>query len=373
MDQQTKKSDLDVLMISTQWDENRCGIGLYTKYLSEEEREQGINVYNAYLYPNTKNPITYLMLALKSTKTIQIIHIQFDYPFFGKIGPFTGIFSLFFFPLLWFLTRFTKSYIIISMHEVWDKQKPPKFGKLGSLYGILLNMIIGTFSHSIIVLSATAKKRLSDQYVQSSKIRVINHGIFSPIFIDKSIAKRRLAIDSDTFVITIFGFIKKTKGHDLLINASKSLDKNVLILVAGGVQSEHDRPFLGTLQDQPLSNIRYYGFVHEDEIPLILNSTDIMVLPYREITQSGVLNWSLAYQIPTITSDLPFFKEINRQCSCIMLFESENISSLVSSIRRIQSDEEIRKSLQYAERKYYEKNSFSQKVTEIIQLYRTFY
>ena len=42
----------------------------------------------------------------------------------------------------------------------------------------------------------------------------------------------------------------------------------------------------------------------------ILNATDIAVLPYRTVTDSGVLHLLIAYKVPTIASDLKAFREV---------------------------------------------------------------
>lgn len=50
-------------------------------------------------------------------------------------------------------------------------------------------------------------------------------------------------------------------------------------------------------------------FVAEQKLDYEINESDVIILPYRSISQSGVLLLSLYFKKPIITSDLPSFKE----------------------------------------------------------------
>ena len=68
------------------------------------------------------------------------------------------------------------------------------------------------------------------------------------------------------------------------------------------------------------SRVTFYGYVKSDEIPIIMNATDIAILPYKRVTESGVLHLYAAYSLPIITSDLDAFREIKMKYDCIETF-----------------------------------------------------
>jgi glycosyltransferase involved in cell wall biosynthesis len=58
-------------------------------------------------------------------------------------------------------------------------------------------------------------------------------------------------------------------------------------------------------------NVRFVErFVDDAEIPALFERADIVVLPYREIDQSGVLFTALAFGRPLLLSDVGGFPEV---------------------------------------------------------------
>jgi SAM-dependent methyltransferase len=116
------------------------------------------------------------------------------------------------------------------------------------------------------------------------------------------------------------GFVHESKGHDLLIEAFKDVEGKLLI--AGDSRLEEHKPYLGQLKARGAQlgiedKVRFLGYVSDEELPIVLSATDIMVLPYRKIRQSGILNLSLAYHLPTIASGLPYFVELKEKSGCV--------------------------------------------------------
>ena len=64
-------------------------------------------------------------------------------------------------------------------------------------------------------------------------------------------------------------------------------------------------------------------------------SSDIVVLPYRRIYQSGVLMMSLCYKKPVIVSDLPSFKEIIVDQENGVFFSSDDSVSLAHAVSKL--------------------------------------
>ena len=100
------------------------------------------------------------------------------------------------------------------------------------------------------------------------------------------------------------------------------------------------------------------GFIKDEIIPEILNITNIMILPYREITQSGILNLAFSYGVPVISSDLQYFLDIQKECNCIVTFQQNNIQSLVSEITRLSNNRDLMKFMGNSAKQYARNNTF---------------
>jgi len=354
--------------------DGRCGIASYTKYLNDELGKLGVDINPIFVEPYRRDPLYYLRLAIRMGKMCDIAHIQFAYPFLGRLGPMTGIYIPLFYAFIWMLSHLFSFRVMTTMHNIWEERNPPKFRRLGSIYTSIVNKCVFRFSSCLIVLSESARDMLLRQGVSESKILVIPHGSKRPSLKVKKDCKVKIGLDPNKTVVTIFGYVKREKGHDLLVEAGRYIGNGAVLLIAGDDRA-HDlkerKGYLEELKVVATDRTIFCGFVEENEVPLVLNATDIMVLPYREVRQSGVLNWSLAYKIPTITSDLPYFREIQRKYSCIRLFESGNVHSLVGAIRAVLNDEKLRGAMSRACEGYAEKNSFERAARATTSTYMT--
>ena len=359
--------DMKVLMLSTKAN-GKCGIGVYTENLVGELKKN-VDVTSAFIDPLNVNPFYFLRTAVTGAKGYDVVHVQFDYPFFGRLWRITGIYIPIFFTALHLLSLISHFKVVTTLHEIWEPGNPPRFGKLGVLYATLVNEFVFSFSDSLVVLSESAGDRLAEQGVPNSKIILVHHGSNMPTFIDKIECKKIIGLNGKIKIITLLGHIKKSKGHDLLIKVARYLSRDTIVLIAGDAYGDEDRRYLEELKRDAFERIVFHGFVEDNEMPVILNATDIMVLPYRETTQSGILNLSLAYGIPSVASDLPYFKEICRKYGCILLFKSEDATSLLDHINRLLSDTKLQDRLRKCCRKYRIDNTFGNAAKKTASLY----
>ena len=104
-------------------------------------------------------------------------------------------------------------------------------------------------------------------------------------------------------MLLFFGFVRKYKGLDLLINAIKNLPKDTVVLVTGecyGDFNEYSDLIKSEgVSDQIITNIRY---IPDDEVAQIFSASDLCVLPYRSATQSGIASIAKFYQLPMIVT-----------------------------------------------------------------------
>lgn len=161
-------------------------------------------------------------------------------------------------------------------------------------------------SDAVICSSTPLMEKL---YQQNTSVAVIENGVDTNLFkpISRKIARKTLGIDQQDTVIGYFGFMGSNYGIKELVNATKKLRNTyprVRLLLAG---KKHDHIDL----DQPY--IDYRGAVHQKEIPLFINSSDVVVIPYLTDGQIDVsnpckLSEYLACDVPIVStrvSDIP--------------------------------------------------------------------
>ena len=142
--------------------------------------------------------------------------------------------------------------------------------------------------------------------------------VFHPLYdnfgekISKAEAREKLQIGKEDRILLFFGFIRKYKGLDMLLEAMKLiLDKNdpafnhIKLLVAGefyedkkGYEEQINR--LGISKNL----ILHTDFIPDSEVRIYLSAADLLVQPYRNATQSGVTPLAYHFEVPMIVTNV---------------------------------------------------------------------
>jgi len=152
--------------------------------------------------------------------------------------------------------------------------------------------------------------------VPAEKVTVIPFGVNTVpprTGLTRAEARERLGIGRDEKIALFFGNIAPYKGLDVLVEAVGQLKQqgitNVKLLVVGSVKGNKAVPYWESiesqidaygLKDQVRKEIRY---VREDEVEVFFKASDVCVLPYVFIFQSGVLFLSYRYGVPAVVTD----------------------------------------------------------------------
>ena len=183
--------------------------------------------------------------------------------------------------------------------------------------------------------------------IDTKKIRIIPHGNYIPFISiqnDKIASRNRLKIPLNKKILLFFGMIKKVKGLEILLNSLKSvIEKNpdVLLVIAGRVWENDFSPYQKIIKENDLQEycLLHTKFIENKDVPHYYCASDLVVLPYKKIYQSGVLMMTLSFEKGVLTSNLPPLKEILKDNENGFLFESENPTSLADKINSVLSDE----------------------------------
>ena len=304
-----------------------CGIADTTEQLINElEKCENIEI-NVIPIGNTdtKNPWHFIKL-LSGIEDDQITHIQYQPDLFGQLP--LPILEVNFLPLVITILKQRRNKIVTTLHEVGLNSR--------------INRLILKFLNSsdrLIVHNRKMIEILKKNGINENKIVEIPLGSSEPQILDKNECKSKLEV-SGTKVITIFGFVSPNKGHDLVIEILPELDEDTILFVAGGARNEDQEKYKKSLESKVLSlgledRVKFFNFVDNNDLPVIASATDLFVYPYKWIVASAALSLGLSYRVPTISSDLSYFKEIQDKYDCIELFETGNKQDLLIKIKQL--------------------------------------
>lgn len=188
----------------------------------------------------------------------------------------------------------------------------------------------------IIVHNYQSYLELSNKNISTKLIEIIPHGNYK-LFV-KSTQYR--INENEKLKLLFFGQIKKVKGLDVLLNAIgilKSWGIDVELTVAGKIWHDSKEYYESIVDRLSINeNVNFnFGYIEDSEVERYFNQSDLVVLPYRKIYQSGVLLLSMSYGRAVLTSNLPAFTNIISDGETGFLFESDDPEDLATKIREL--------------------------------------
>ena len=134
-------------------------------------------------------------------------------------------------------------------------------------------------------------------------------------------------------VILFFGLLRPYKGIDILLRAFRDLEGAQLWIV-GAPRMPLDG--LRRLASACRGTVRFVPrFITDPEIPAYFRRADVVVLPYREIEQSGVLYTALAFGRPIVASAVGGFTEVGERNGALKLVPAGDPGSLAESLAEL--------------------------------------
>lgn len=132
--------------------------------------------------------------------------------------------------------------------------------------------------------------------------------------LSKEEARKYLSIPVDEKIILFFGFIRKYKGLDVLLEAMKILSDKKLhdtslhlpkLLIAGEFYEDR-KTYDALIQTLNISNhlILKTNFIADSEVRYYLSAADFVIQPYRNATQSGVTPLAYHFEKPMLVTNV---------------------------------------------------------------------
>jgi len=212
--------------------------------------------------------------------------------------------------------------LVLTAHDVLPRE--PRPGQLAAQRRLYERF------DAIVVHSAHGRARLTDELgVDPARVHVIPHGAFAHLA-DGPPQPPPFATEKP--VVLCFGLMRPYKGIDLLLDAWREFD-GAELWIAGMPKFD-----IAPLRRATPANVRFVPrFIDDTELPAYFQCADLVVLPYREIDQSGVLFTALAFGVPLLLSDVGGFPEI-AATGAARTFPAGDVSALHAALRELLSD-----------------------------------
>ena len=163
----------------------------------------------------------------------------------------------------------------------------------------------------IIVHTEPTRQQMVQKFgIDAGKVSVIPHGILRLNNGEELLATHSPAYDDHyqtegRLVFTSLGEQSCYKGTDLLADAWLSTPElrdnpQLRLIVVGNNDGDVDLTELRQCSNTVVENRR----IPDDEFLYILQHTDVYLLPYRQISQSGALLTAIAHHVPILVSDV---------------------------------------------------------------------
>lgn len=120
--------------------------------------------------------------------------------------------------------------------------------------------------------------------------------------------KKDFVFDEDSKLLLFFGYVRKYKGLDILIDALAELIEkdNSYKLLAVGEFYDDEKFYRDKVETLKLNaHIKLLNqFIPNEEVAKYFEPADLVVLPYRSATQSGILNLAYGFLKPVLVTNV---------------------------------------------------------------------
>jgi glycosyltransferase involved in cell wall biosynthesis len=308
-----------VIIIGSAWPLRAGGLATFNERLAKQFMEEGFDTsiytfslqYPNFLFPgstqlsnepapahlkikaciNSINPLNWLKVGneLRKLKPDYIV-VRFWMPFFG---PCLGT-------ILKIVNRNKFTQIICIADNVIPHEK-----RLGDK---VLTKYFFSSIHRFVTMSDKVNKDLKT-FTQKPSINIV-HPIYDNFgdIITKEEARKHLDLPVNEKIILFFGFIRKYKGLDLLLEAmnnSSIREANIKLLIAGEFYDNKEE-YETIISKHNLANSLYLRtqFIDNSEVKYYLSASDFVIQPYKNATQSGVTPLAYHFEKPMLVTNV---------------------------------------------------------------------
>jgi glycosyltransferase involved in cell wall biosynthesis len=150
-------------------------------------------------------------------------------------------------------------------------------------------------------------------------------------------------------VILFFGFLSWYKGLDILLESFREI-RAVLPAARLFIAGDPNKLRPGELEEYRAIPSRHgfsdsvdwrVGYVPMEDVPRCFLAADCVALPYREVSQSGVLHLAYAFARPVVATRVGGFPETVADGITGLLVPPADAAALAAALLRLLSDDRV--------------------------------
>ncbi|MBL0152819.1 MAG: glycosyltransferase [Chitinophagaceae bacterium] len=147
-------------------------------------------------------------------------------------------------------------------------------------------------------------------FEKNKPAELVRHPLYDNFgaIISKSEARQHLQLPVNDKIILFFGFIRKYKGLDLLLEAMadpRIRESGIKLMVAGEFY-DNEKGYREIIEKNQLQDqlILKTDFIPDSEVKYYLCAADAVIQPYRNATQSGVTPLAYHFEKPMVVTNV---------------------------------------------------------------------
>ena len=243
----------------------------------------------------------------------------------------------------------------------------PYIGEKIRFVQCLSNKALVALSNKIIVLGEKLKEDLIKNGVPEEKIKVTSHGGL-PIFLKG----KKGDIKEEKNTILFFGRIQPYKGLDYLIKAAEILKEklhNFKIIVAGKGNIGRYKALI-KMKNLTDTFELINEYIPNESVAELFQRSSLVVLPYIEGGQSGVMHIAYMFKKPVVTTNVGSTPEVVEEGKTGFVVPPRDVNALADAIIKLLKDDELRKEMgENAYKKMEEELSWDKIAEKAIEIY----
>lgn len=187
------------------------------------------------------------------------------------------------------------------------------------------------------VMSSAVAKDLKSLGVEV-QVQEVRHPAYDHFgdLIPKLEARTRLGYADDQSVLLFFGFVRRYKGLQVLLDAMPAVVNALpdIQLIVAGECYEDEAAYRNFVTDNNLSeNVTLrFEYTAANEVVNLFSAADVVVQPYLSATQSGVAQIAFHFERPLIVTDVGGLAEIVPHEKAGLVIPPDNPEALAAAI-----------------------------------------
>lgn len=211
-----------------------------------------------------------------------------------------------------------------------------RFGNKAPFWPFMVNYSLAQADGYLIHTQPQAQELLKlrpDAHIKITPLPLVE-GRFPNDNIPRLEARKRLQLPANGKIALFFGYIASYKGLDEFIIAGAKVRATVpdLHLVIAGEFWEDATPYKEKITQLGLGQATTIAdyYIADEDVQLYFQAADVLILPYRDATQSGVATIGFDFNVPIIATEVGGMPEIITHNETGLLIPPHDAEALAS-------------------------------------------